>query len=368
MVGPTEVGRLERGGPRGMADVYFIAAGKSSKNRAKSLDRGFRVDELAPYLEPDSQNQLRNLFAGDEVVYAWGANKAGQLNRFSPGDYIVDVKNKDVVQVFRFAFYFETTGAMLQDWIGWDAEKPISERRPYQFVYFLRAPQGTSRKEKSYFQRAFQLESNQNWLVGQRWFGGSQLEHAMQRTNSDSLEEFLGIEAISNPTIPTDDIPIPPANIERQAVIYLRPGWLTPVIEQVEELRRDKKHMERQHEDAVAHLFQVLGYQRGSEIKFRMGRVDIQIVEHGQTKPSHVVEVKRDWALSCESKEYVRQAHNYALETGSRWVILTNGDDYILYDRTKGLSYDEQFVSQFTITKLTPDGLNVLSKLSRTSL
>lgn len=351
-----------------MAGIYFIAAGTSSRNREKSLDRGLQIDAVSQHLESQFRNTLVQHFAVPELVYAWGANKRGNLDKLVPGDYVVDVKNRIVVQIFRFAFTIETRDSRLQDRIGWDAEKPSSERRPYQHVYFLRDPQKTVRTEKSYFQRAFGQEGNQNWLVGQRWFSDADLRSALERTSTQSVEGLLGIEPGKSPTVPPKFDATPEAPTKPDRAVFLRPGWLMPVIDQVEYLRADDKHLEREHEDVVVRLFEVLGYTRGQEIKFQRGRVDILITERGEPRPRIVIEVKRDWTLSRKDTKSVRQAHVYALETGAQWVILTNGDLYILYDRRRGLSYEEQFDSEFTLTRLTTEGLQHLSKLHQGTL
>ena len=185
----------------------------------------------------------------------------------------------------------------------------------------------------------------------------------MDRSASTSLEVLLGLNVVGEPTIPRVDQQTPEIPNEPEPPVFERPSDLEPVISQVEALRRDDEHLEREHEDAVAHFFEILGYRRGQEIKFQRGRVDILIVEESDTRPKIVVEVKRDWNISKSNMDYVRQAHHYAGEVGARWVILTNGDLYIFYDRKKGLSYDEQPDCEFQLTALTLEGLVCLSKL-----
>ena len=351
-----------------MAGIYFIAAGTSSRNRQKSLDRGLQIDAASQHLEPQYQRQLVDHFDEPELVYAWGANRQGDLRKLERGDYVVDVKNKIVVQVFRFAFNIETRDTRLQEWIGWDAEKPRNERRFYKQVYFLRDPQKTVRTEKSYFQRALGQEGNPNWLVGQKWFSDADLRSALERTNTRSVESLLGIDPGDFPTIPPE--PETPSEVptEPDRPTYLRPNWLLPVIEQVEHLRDDDEHLEREHEDVVVRLFEVLKYARGQEIRLQRGRVDVLITETGESSPKYVIEVKRDWTLSRKDKKSVAQAYDYGQETGAPWIILTNGDLYILYDKRRGLSYEAQFVGEFTITRLTQDGLVLLSSLYKGSL
>ena len=126
-----------------------------------------------------------------DVVYAWGANRVGDLNRLEAGDFVVDVRNKKVVQVFRFVYWIETEDTRLQEYIGWDTEKPKEKRRPYKIVYFLTDPMRTIRTQKVFFQKAFAEESNQNWLVGQKWYSPSEVQKALSRTFTNSIEELL---------------------------------------------------------------------------------------------------------------------------------------------------------------------------------
>ena len=349
-----------------MAGIYFIAAGDSSDNRTKSLDRMLDAAGVREHLESEAQELFEKNFKDNEGIYAWGADRRGDLDKLSPGDYVVDVKNKEVVQVFRYGFVIDTPDTRLRDWIGWDSEKP--EKRPFRFVYFLSAPQETTHRHTSYFQSAFAKEKNPQWLIRQTWFSDDEILSAMERTKTLSLEGLLGIADSKTPTVPPGAVDAPGPYASPKPAPQLRPGWLLPVIEQIESLHADQNHLERDHEDVVAHLFERLGYSRGQEIKFQRDRVDILIIEGGDVRPKAVVEVKRDWTLSRKSMNYIRQAHSYALETGVRWVVLTNGDRYIVYDRLKGLSYDDQFECEFELTSLSPQGLRCLTNLSKDSL
>lgn len=351
-----------------MSGVYFLAAGSSSKNRTKSLDRPLSYSGVISHLDQNAVQQMREVFVENEQVYAWGANGVGHLDRLAFGDYVVDVKNKVVVRVFRFTFFIHTRDTRLQDWIGWDAEKSRDVRRPYPLVYFLRTPQRTRNSEKSFFQGAFAQDANPQWLAGQRWFDDADVLAAMDRSGAKSVEALLGIDAIGLPTTPRIDPLISEIPKEPKPPNYERPSFLEPIISRLELLRVDENHMEREHEDIVAHLFEILGYRRGQEIKFQRGRVDILIVEESDTRPKIVVEVKRDWSISKSNADFVRQAHHYAGEVGARWVILTNGDRYFIYDRQKGLSYEEQFDCEFELTALTQEGRKCVSKLYKGQL
>ena len=74
------------------------------------------------------------------------------------------------------------------------------------------------------------------------------------------------------------------------------------------------------------------------------------------------IEVKRDWNLNRRDLKAVKQAFGYAGEHGIRIVIVTNGDYYAIYDRSKeGFSYEDYFVKQFQLTRLNKDSLEVIS-------
>ena len=175
-----------------MSGIYFIAAGQSSRNREKSLDRSLQVAHVKKMLSGRSGTQFSSHYGQNDTVYVWGANKIGDLDKLEAGDFVVDVKNKKVVQVFQFGLWIETEDTRLQEAIGWDSEKPKEQRRPYKIVYFLTQPRRTLRHEKSFFQRAFAQEANQNWLVGQTWFSPLDVKQALARTNTQSIEHLSG--------------------------------------------------------------------------------------------------------------------------------------------------------------------------------
>jgi len=360
--------------------IYFIAAGPGgsppSKNREKSLDKSFSVSEVAVFLPPGSARRLKQHFGESDQVYAWAANDEGDLDKLSSGDFVVDVKKKEVVQVFRFAFWLQTEDedTRLQEYIGWDREKPRGDRRPFPFVYFLKSPQPTHRHEKVFFQQAFDLEENPQWLVRQTWFSDSDVRRAMKHVNVSSVEAFLGIgetalessRSMLEPESAVTDTVIsePPSTEDRtielpyEPVVIEPPEWLRPVVSQVQILKEDTGHQERDHEDIVASLFETLGYGRLSDIKFRRGRIDVLISVNG--RPIFTIEVKADWSLSSKSKGYIQQAYNYALETGTPFVIITNSDTYVWFKRGAAGTYKDDFQGEVRLTQLTADGLKMI--------
>lgn len=116
----------------------------------------------------------------------------------------------------------------------------------------------------------------------------------------------------------------------------------------------------------MASLFEILGYERIHDIKFRRGNIDIRIEK--DNTPIITVEVKADWNLSPDSRGALRQAYNYAHETGTPFVIITNGDRYCIYDRRQGMSYEENLVSDFTISRMAQESISKLNLLRKESI
>ncbi len=142
----------------------------------------------------------------------------------------------------------------------------------------------------------------------------------------------------------------------------LQPDFLKQVIKGIEVFRKDAGHQERDHEGLVHDFFVSIGYGRYDDVKFRRGRIDLLISSDGVQLA--VVEVKRTWNLDFESaKEHIKQAYQYAHENGVRYVIVTNGDDYILFDRLKGLSWESNLLGEWKLTELREEDLQLIDRL-----
>lgn len=343
--------------------IYFIAAGSTSKNREKSLEKGFRKNELQPYIPSKEMEIINNCYDNNEVIYLWGANSENECKNLNNTKYVVDVKNKKVVQIFTYCHRFKTKDTRLQEFVGWDSEKSKDERRLYLYVYFLKNPQPTSKKEKDFFKSAFGFQTS-HWLQGQKYFSDNQVHAALLKTNSPDIETFLGIKAGGSKS---EQVSIP-SNIDKRedrgsSNNTILPDYLKPIADDISVLKKDPKHMERDHEHIVARFFELLGYKTPTEIKYQRGRIDI-IILNGQT-PYITIEVKKDWTLSNNNTKFINQAFNYANEVGSRYVILTNGDVYFLYDQMGGLSYNDKLLACFTLSNLDKEGLEVIKLLSK---
>jgi len=136
------------------------------------------------------------------------------------------------------------------------------------------------------------------------------------------------------------------------------------LIQDILALKSDRDHKERAHESLVETFFINLGYSKHKEVQYRKGRIDISIVNN--EKSMIVIEVKKEWNLKAKNKsKELQQAYNYALETGTRYIILTNGDYYLFVDRLKGLSYKDNIVGEFELTSLKKEDYEIIQKLKK---
>lgn len=148
--------------------------------------------------------------------------------------------------------------------------------------------------------------------------------------------------------------------------MYERPEWLKGLINDIEKLKADAEHKERAHESLVEAFYELLGFSKYEDIKHRQGRIDI-CIEH-DNKKIIVNEVKKDWHLSWRDRKALSQAYNYAHETGTRYVVLTNGDYYAVFDREKGHSYESQFIGDCRLSKLKNEHLGLIEILKKEKL
>ena len=80
-------------------------------------------------------------------------------------------------------------------------------------------------------------------------------------------------------------------------------------------------------------------------------------------------EVKKDWQIDYETHiDDVKQAYFYSLEYGVRFIILTNGDYYALFDRLKGLSIESNLVGYFQLSQLKHEDLKIIDRLKKNNL
>lgn len=138
------------------------------------------------------------------------------------------------------------------------------------------------------------------------------------------------------------------------------------LIEQIIILKQDADHMERAHESLVELFYEILGFNRFSQIKHRQGRIDIAVVD-GDTVLV-INEVKKSWILTKNNQEALKQAYDYANSTGAPYVVITNGDYYAIFDRKNGLSYKSNFLGEFLISRLNPENEKTIESFKKALL
>jgi len=81
--------------------IYFIAAGTSSGNRKRTLDKSWSFEEVYDVFPQDVCDR----------VYLWGANEGSKnyLTKVHEREYVVDVENTEIIQIFEFCFWFKSS-------------------------------------------------------------------------------------------------------------------------------------------------------------------------------------------------------------------------------------------------------------------
>ncbi|MFZ2654851.1 MAG: type I restriction enzyme HsdR N-terminal domain-containing protein [Victivallales bacterium] len=153
----------------------------------------------------------------------------------------------------------------------------------------------------------------------------------------------------------------------KHEIQYEAPTEYKDLVKNINKLKAAKEHYERAHESLVEEFMVLLGYEKFTDIKYRKGRIDVSISVEG--KDLILFEVKHDWNLNYQANpKVISQAYNYALEQGFRFVGITNGDYYAIFDRLKGLSYESNFIGEFLLTKLQSDDIKIVNNIKKSEL
>jgi hypothetical protein len=352
--------------------IYFIAAGSSSDNRSKTLDRALSSDQLENFLSTADAVRLKQHFPTNKPLYIWGANKLGRLPSVRPGEYVVDFNNQIIAHVFRFCFFtFTGSDIRLQHQLGWDQGARSTEQpRPYPYVYFLRDPVHSTGRNKQFLLRAFGATDKPHFFDGQKYLDDKAVNDALRRMQLSSPEELLGITAQADahsesPEPLRDQRHVDKAPPPVAGTISV-PDWLTSVIECVRRLWSQPRSFEREHEHCVAKFFEALGCDARVEIRFQRSNMDISISKNGRVLA--VVEVKSDRSLTAANRAVLNQAFGYANRTGSPIVIISNANYYVVYDRARSLSLEQQFVAEFHLLSLNEAAIKSIENLKNVLL
>jgi hypothetical protein len=344
--------------------LYFIAAGSTSDHRLDVLDTSHQVSDFKDLLSSADLRRLVQHFSSDEPVFLWGGNERSRshLEKARPDDYVVDFKNQVVAHVFKYAFMVDTgSDRRLQHHFRWDEGRRATRTpRSYRYVYFLRSPQVPVNRDKRFFLNAFGRSRNPHFFDGQKYLDDHAVSAAMQAVGATTLEEFLGLSG--HPAAAGHAAPqVAPPAVGRVRASVALPDGLVQVVEAVGSLRQRRETTERDHENLVAKFLEALGYRPAQEIRFQRANIDICVLRDGS--PLAVIEVKRDWSLSRDDRDAVKQAYAYAHDSGAPFVIVTNCDYYAVFDRRRGLTWDANFVVEFRLSALTEDDLDSVEAL-----
>ena len=342
--------------------IYCIAAGSSSDNRLKTLERSWSIAELKDYLSTHDVQRLLEHFPTGGSIFLWGANRKGQLVHVKPGEYVIDFQDQRVVNVFRFCFFtFTGSDTRLQRHVGWD------QGRPYPYVYFLNSPRRPRNRDKRFLLNAFDVSLKPHFFDGQKYLDDQRCSAALRRTGLFSLEEMLGLSPQGqqppsiSPAAPEPD-PSPSPVIQLPPVPDL-PSSLRLVVDDVQRLWNQEHSLERDHEHAVAQFLQALGYRAGEDIRFQRSNMDIVLAKDGRIFV--VIEVKADRALASTHRNVIAQAFGYALQVGAPLVIISNGNYYAVFDRRRGLSLEDQLFAEFRLLALDQLALAAIETLRK---
>jgi len=118
----------------------------------------------------------------------------------------------------------------------------------------------------------------------------------------------------------------------------------------------------------IVRLFRdILGYPN-SRVLSEIEQNDVRILDR-KRNPWLVIEVKKSLSNDSERQSARRQGFDYAHEHGMRYVVISDGDHYEIYDRFAGerLRYSEMRVGTFLMSSLKSRDHDLLALLAAES-
>lgn len=370
-------------------DNIFLVPGEKS-NFAATIEKPVPLDKLRQFISEDKISKLIAKTGVNKPIYCW-AFKSGLFNdskyeQMQEGDLVLFRPNKKEI-----ISHLATVSYKIESISLADALWPIRAESPWKLIYFLRNIKvlninfSTFKKELGF--------SDKLALQGTIRLSPDKIQAV--EVKYGSFMDFL--EKINGTPIPVEggkSTPEIPVFVRRESGRISRivhsdvnkfPELINPpeptksfetfkpdkdmligllnLDREITVLKNDKDHKERAHESLVEKFFNILGYTSHSEIKFQQGRIDVFIDIKG--KPGIVVEVKKDWSLTKNDKKTLQQAFNYSFEIGAIIAVITNGDYYAVFNKGKGLSYDDSFVGEFRISECNRSEFSVPNCLKK---
>ena len=291
-------------------------------NAAKTLrGGGLPIEDLVDRLSSDVLVERVSRYADSGQLHFWdlGVRASKQIEANS---ILIVICSYDVY-VGRVLGKITDPSGELGDALGWARQF----RQPWQNVLVL----SDLHTKLGWVDIPLELSSDFCVFSGPE---AEKVEHMLMENGL--LPEGEDVQEVMSEGQPRHEMPSPP------------PDWVAPFVQRINNLRASARHSERDHESLVEDFFRCLGYEPGKDLIYRQGHIDMVILEGGT--PLFVVEVKRSWSLTYLDQNALEQAYRYSHEAGARYVILTNGDYYALFDRSRGFKYSDHLVGELVLS------------------
>lgn len=309
-------------------------------NANKTLKKQININKLIERInDPFLRDRIR-MFEKFIEVNLWDLGKKA-TEEINTGDYLA-VSCEDYIYTGKIIGIIHDDKGEIGDIVGWARQF----EQPWQNVIFLENVRVIPQDEKIH---NFIQEINRNqYRIFNKFLkiGIEEEKHFNKIISSYHFEDTAGRQT--------------------EFVSHL-PKWIDELIDDISRLKNQTIHQERSHESLIERFFENSGYNRFDDIQFRIGRIDISISI--DKRPVIVVEVKRYWNLNAmDDQNVIQQAYNYALQNGARFVIISNGDYYAIFDRDKGRTYQENLFGEFTLTSIHKSDLDLVNFLRKDNL
>jgi hypothetical protein len=294
---------------------------------------------------------------GQEPLHCWAVTSRYQKHwqAMKIGDWVLLKTNGTDTITWSGQFLARVQSASLGKFL-W----PYEGEKPWEFIYFL---SNVKAIRKSRIALVTELGYKEKEVI-QHFLPvlPDRVESVVKRYGS--LDAFVA----HLPDAKNEIKNVAPARVSLAAspkaeILIPLPAHLKELCLEIEVLRRSSNHKERGHESLVEGFYRAMGWRPHEDIQFQTGRIDVLVSREG--RPYFVNEVKRDWGLGRFHDSARKQAYDYAMQVGARFVVVTNGDYYARYDRKKGDTYDENFEFDFKLTELRQCDLEKLDRFRR---
>lgn len=336
--------------------LYLVPA--SRENIVKTIISDVDISVAEQFLITTDLKKIKELLGAEKRFNCWAMTESNRsiFERMEAGD-IVFLSEKNTGMFNYKAIVFFTIECEKMGNSLW----PFVPNDPWKLIYFLKDIQEIN-IDKSVLVAALGYKSNYQ-VPGTIRVREDYVENIMQKYSS--IDSFLNTLA-KGKRIERTDITKHNEKEVYAKVSHECPEWLSKLIQDIEILQGDPQHKERAHESLVENFYELIGFKKFTDIKHRQGRIDISVEYQGKTVI--VNEVKKDWNLSYTDKTIILQAYNYSLESGARFVVITNGDYYAIFDKDKGRSYESNFLGGFQLSRLGKEDFKQIDFLRKDNI